>query len=328
MQGDELTTAVFFAGSGIALVIAAVNQAGWKHRVLIWGLLGFGVLFCFVGLFLPIILEKSPTAASVAVGIATAPSSWFTAIFSIAVLMVVSKGSKKPPITLPIASQSNSAATAELERKVDLLGSFVSGQLAPIRAQLNSIDTKIAIDMPNASTVAEAFTNLHDSVHAKVKRIEDQVQRFSSSVSRDSLDLKHLLYLAILHSSYMALDYLLSIAPASNAEAETELNATDYKTNSDFLREVASTFSGTNRYSDYLNIMAHSEAQADERLRALPREQWPEGENPVEVRRYLIAAFQRRSVSEYIQRQFIKVKHDIRDNRHQYVTRYEERDTN
>jgi hypothetical protein len=326
MQGDELTTAVFFAGSGIALVIAAVNQAGWKHRVLIWGLLGSGVLFCLVGLFLPIILRLSPTAASVAVGMATAPSSWFTVIFSIAVLIVVSKNPTKTPIKLPITSQPNATAMAELERKVDLLDSFVSEHLAQIRMKLNSIDERIAIDMPNATTVAEAFTNLHDSVHAKVKRISEQIQGYSERLGRDNLDLQHTLYSAILSSTEQSLLYLISIAPRIDANEDGELAPEAFKINADYLAAVANELSGSQRFSDFRNVMIDAEGSADERLKVLPRDQWPEHLNHIDTQKYFRAAFQRRRVVEFLERQLKGVRDSIRLGRGRLVEQYEQRE--
>ncbi len=51
MSGDDLTIVLFFVGLAITFVVAAMSQAGWKHKVLIVSLFIVAGLCFLIGIF-------------------------------------------------------------------------------------------------------------------------------------------------------------------------------------------------------------------------------------------------------------------------------------
>jgi hypothetical protein len=81
MSGDELTIRLFFFGLMVTLVVAGVQQAGWKHRTVVWVLLGLGLLGGIFGIEWGPISTNFPGLKPYVSSIAGSPVSWFSLIF-------------------------------------------------------------------------------------------------------------------------------------------------------------------------------------------------------------------------------------------------------
>jgi hypothetical protein len=105
-----------------------------------------------------------------------------------------------------------------------------------------------------------------------------------------------------------------------------QLQQEEFEATSKFIEASFGLLSGTHRQSGLRNILQNSESEADRLLEERPHDQWPASINPVELRRYFIAAIQRRRMISYFERQLDEVRMEMRNMRSQLVERYQLRD--
>lgn len=324
---DDFGAITFLLGLAIPFGWDAVTETGWRK----WGAGALAAVFTLAAFLWGPLKAALPAVADFVTRAAGQPSSWIM-LFLFAAAVVIFTGPRFQPkrigeaseLSRPLEARLNEIEEARRETDQCLLNARqeLSNDVAK---NLADIRKKIAIDVPNATTIAEAFRNLDDAVHAKVARISEQTQRFSDRLNRDNLDLLHLLYFALLQATERTLAHLVLIAPVRRGSEATELNVEALEANRKYLEEVASTLSGTYRHSDFRNIAMNAETEADSRLNELPREQWPTDLNPIDHRRYLIAAIQSTWTEAYILRQLQDVRNKIGLDRSRMLERYEER---
>src|SRR5947207_439961 len=73
---------------GLTLVVTGVLAAGWRHKTLIWGLIGSGVLVAILGLASPLLARSWPWMANQFSNMGASPSAWFTLFMFIVALVV------------------------------------------------------------------------------------------------------------------------------------------------------------------------------------------------------------------------------------------------
>jgi uncharacterized protein YdcH (DUF465 family) len=293
---------------------------------LIWGLLVIGVLFCLLGAFWVFLKDVSPTFTEFATGIATNPVSWFAilAVSVCAALLIQVKSTRLIPVR-GHAEGDNNKEVQLLEQKITDLTYFHRGMIDSLNSELASIKKQISVDFPNASTVADAFKSLDDAIKSKVKRIEEGNTVLLARLKADNLDLKHLLYFALLQATEQLLAYLVATAPKKVKEASV-LTDEFYERNTEFLKHVSMKLSGTHRESSYRNIMASGEAEADRLLKDIPADQWPGSGHPVDIRRYCIAAHQVKLLFDYLEFELREVREQLRNSRSTLSDRITARD--
>jgi len=47
--GDDLAVFGILFTSGLAITMTGIALGGWRHKALVWGLIGFGVFVCLLG---------------------------------------------------------------------------------------------------------------------------------------------------------------------------------------------------------------------------------------------------------------------------------------
>jgi hypothetical protein len=89
MVEDNLTIPLFLIGTSVALVTAGIHQAGWRHRLLIYGLFASAGILFFIDIFWHWLKSYSPTVATTAISdIAANSVAWFVVImFGLAVVL-------------------------------------------------------------------------------------------------------------------------------------------------------------------------------------------------------------------------------------------------
>ncbi|MDB5740242.1 MAG: hypothetical protein JWP16_1282 [Alphaproteobacteria bacterium] len=336
----EIGTLSLWIGVGVALIVGGIQVAGWRHRGLIIGLIVAGA-FCIIGaIAIPPMSESLPSLARF-MTVAASSGPWISVLMFAAALVVFSKP-KAPTIdgvqsNLQYEALKNALAATngrldtwvnELCQRIENSSSYRENQFQITQSNIAELSRMVAIDMPNASTIAEAFKNLDDAVHSKVNRISEQTQGYFERLKAADLDLKHVLYFSALVATEGTLEHLVSISPKHDdaSDENEELNAKCWERNSEFLREVASALSGTYRYSEYQSQMDHAVNDTDRRLGILPPENWPPDVNPVDLRKYFISALQRRNVVAYLHYQLRELRQNIRSSRQHLIERYSERD--
>ena len=214
----------------------------------------------------------------------------------------------------------------ELCNRIQQSSDYREKQDKVIFEAIEKIKSQIAIDLPNASTLADAFRNLDQAVHSQILRISEQIQGYSDRLNRDNLSLQHLLYFAMQLSAENTLVYLLSRAPVIGEHEQLDLTEDAHQKNQNFLDVVSSGLSGTQRQSDFRHLLYEGEAESDRRLRELPNNQWTtEGVNPIVLRQYFIAGLTRRRVVYYLEKELAELQEKIRQARSTMFEQYDQR---
>lgn len=323
---DNFGAITFLLGLAIPFGWEAVTEAGWRR----YGAAALAAIFTLAAIAWAPFKSLAPSLSGAITHAASQPESWLMLfLFASAIIIFTGpqfKKSRSPKVAhleFPSNLEGRISGIEEAQAETDRQLQSIRGEFS---ADLSSIKKQIAIEFPNSSNVAEAFKNLDDAVHAKVKRISEQIQGYSDRLNRDNLDLLHTLYSAILYSTELSLLHLISIAPQSDGDENADLTPEAFEKNSDYLAEVSNGLSGTQRLSDFRNVMANAESSADERLKALPRDQWPEDLNYIVTQKYFRVALQRRSVVAFLERQLNGVRESSRNSRYRLVEQYEDRD--
>lgn len=88
VSGDDLAISLFFIGTALAFVIAALSIAGWRHKAIIGALLVSAALCFAVGVGWAIIKDISPAFTNFAAKITDHPASWFSVVILFVALLV------------------------------------------------------------------------------------------------------------------------------------------------------------------------------------------------------------------------------------------------
>jgi hypothetical protein len=80
MSGDNLTIVLFLIGTAVSLAAAAISAAGWRHPLLIRGLLALAAIVAGTGIAWPFLGYLSPRLSVFLSEIATSPVAWFVII--------------------------------------------------------------------------------------------------------------------------------------------------------------------------------------------------------------------------------------------------------
>jgi hypothetical protein len=96
MQGDDLTIFLFLIGTAVSVGLAAMSQAGWKHRTLISTMFGSAALLALAGIGWPWLKDISPGVTAVVSQVATNPVAWFVVILSSAMASVLRPAKVRP----------------------------------------------------------------------------------------------------------------------------------------------------------------------------------------------------------------------------------------
>jgi hypothetical protein len=341
MQGDTLTTALFFAGSGIALVIAAVNQAGWKHRLIISGLLGFGIVFCAIGLLWPFITHLSPTFTGLVVSIATTPSSWFTLVMFCAAAILLAPQKREPVASLPLSKidSLNAEKLSALQKEIDLTNKKLSAwadQLGERIAdgvdanQKNELTALIgAVQQLLIGRIEKAELGIAEqTTKARMAsdNISEKIQGYLTMLRADDLDLKHIIYFGILEATLAYLEGLVEEAPKREiplaADVSDGARKEMYSLHQGFVQKALNHLDG-DRYSRAYGVISNAENEAEEHVRAI---ECPPHINLLDMRRYEIAISQTMRMLAFLEFERRDITEKIRMNRSRLMERYETRE--
>src|ERR1700674_3737860 len=78
IAGDDLTVVLFFIGLAATFAVAAMSQAGWKHRAFIIILFSIAVFFMASGISWPWLKDLSPELREIAIQVTSNPVSWLS----------------------------------------------------------------------------------------------------------------------------------------------------------------------------------------------------------------------------------------------------------
>jgi len=161
-------------------------------------------------------------------------------------------------------------------------------------AAIANIQGQIAIDLPNASTVAEAFRNLDEAVHLKVERVHDEVKRLREELRSDDMDLIFLLNFAVDSVSIRFLDRIISENPLSRVKNVAQYDDPKERERDRLLLEkYVRDVLGWLRPNTHIGMMAtdvakEGESEVDSNLNNDPPDARPANVDPIVLRRFII----------------------------------------
>jgi hypothetical protein len=159
---------------------------------------------------------------------------------------------------------------ARLEQRIDLLQQFQTQKIDRLAETVAGIQNQIAIDLPNASTVVEAFRNLDDATELKIRQISQEIQRYSEKLQTLNLDTLNLLTFATDQATLAVLEQ--QIADGNRLEIPLGPDVQLVRRNQrfgdveEYVRDVQSAYYNTHRGLTVANIIYNAEGEVDRQL--------------------------------------------------------------
>jgi hypothetical protein len=179
----------------------------------------------------------------------------------------------------------------------------LQGELEALATKVSDIQGQIAIDWPNASTIAGAFRNLDDATHLKVDRIREEVTRSTDKVQTNFNETLHLLYWAADRVSAGIIARLLDEQPP----AELLVPPDDQKARALTMDSISSWVSRVDSLSSEIafgfEIRRHMEMarhRGEIKVRELPPDKRPLNLDVLAFHDYYVAVFQCEEIAGYL----------------------------
>jgi hypothetical protein len=288
MHGDTLTAAIFFASSGIALAIAAVNQAGWKHRIVIWGLLGSGALFFAIGIAWPWLDAISPALTAAVEGVALNPASWFTLLMFIAAMVIFSRPKNRDALFGTIRTEKDAGTSSAQEQAFRAALQATNGRLDAWAATLTEkIEEKYKTSIEvitDTNVQAEAafklkLQSVEEDHAAKFRQISQEMNSFSETIKWLERDAAKLVFFAVDLVTLSVLEDQIAIGsrleiplgPDIELDVRNERSVDVMK----FIQDVQTAYGNSHRGMQVRNVISNAEHEAEIQLRELPLDQRP-----------------------------------------------------
>jgi hypothetical protein len=342
-------------GAGVALATTGILVAGWRHKLLIWALVGGGGAIVLVAL--GSLLPAAPSWLSKGFSEAATPSAWFSlGVFVVAMVIFypLMKLSSRQPLDMPlgryrdlkahlssfessilerlkaverIAKETSSTTlrteigelNTTLSSRIDLMDESIKTASERLGEDIIEIYRQIRVDAPNASTVHEAFKNLDDAVEIKISRLNEETQRFSDRVLWLDNDARSLLMFASDIATLEVLKKLAADGRSINIPTGPEDGAAERDTGcaaaQDYVNRVRVTFGDTYRGMFINNVLQHAEIDALGALRQMTAGERPSHIDLLDYREIMIAEAQRAQLVLFLESQCDKMREDIRAQR-------------
>ena len=307
-------TAAIFAG------YEAVKAEGWQ-RWLFWTVTGS---FALIALSWNFISGLYAPATNFITSIATNPETWVV-LFALAMLVVYA--STKDRATIEKREKSSAGANnaeVDIERilrnEIGAIKSQAEHALAAhcalqnsdsaetrlsietleeaageFQANIEDIQRQIKIDMPNASTVCEAFLNLDQATDQRIRRIEGSVDNAKTLINSAHMEFVHLLCFGINVTTRGTLRVILQEKPAFNKLAPP----IEDKERDDLIMEMRKWLQDIDEIA-YLAAhgveisLARKMAAQDAAsvIRRMPEAEWPQGLPQLAFHDFFVVAHQ------------------------------------
>jgi hypothetical protein len=198
----------------------------------------------------------------------------------------------------PQVSDNNGFLLQENAAQPILLQDLARDLRAEIRVVTDAIagvQQQIAIDLPNASTVAEAFRNLDDAVHIKVNRIDDEVAAIKSKNGAINWDLLRLLDWALNRASATVIKMLVSECPTINeleCPQEEHIRSQQIDDAQAWIGRVVTHVQSSSFRFDILDSISNAKIDGEVTVKQLQPDQRPQDIDPYVFRDFFVVARQ------------------------------------
>jgi hypothetical protein len=297
---------LLFVSAAIVAAYEAVKAERWQ-RVIFWVVAG---IFAAVALGWQWLAGLYAPATEFVGAIATNDETWVLLFVVVMVAIAASARSGPAKSRVSIDPYIEARLTGlddglksiwetlnPLKKEVSDLNTVLSlliKERGPINDAIADIQGQIAIDLPNASTVAEAFRNLDEAVHLKMGRVDEEVKSLREKLHNADLDLIFLLNFAVDSVSIRFLDRIISENPLSRVKNVARYDDPKERENDRLLLEkYVRDVLGWLRPNTHIGMMAadvakEGESEVDSNLNNDPPDARPANVDPIVLRRFMI----------------------------------------
>ena len=299
----DLGALSLWLGVGVALIVGGVQVAGWRHRLVIGGLIVAGSACILAALTFPLFANGWPLISGFMSRAAASPSSWVSLLLFIAALVLFSK-----PTT---AMDVPSGMDAKVSQTFETMDEYFEGRLKAVGENLGKIwtslnafketleimDKRTCVPQNLGDTVTEAFESVQGALQSQLARMRDETNGFRGKLNSANMDLIHLLDFSINQATVAFLDDLIERGPKFLPETADQLapeeRATRYGETIQYIDFVRASIGGTNRGMSYRGALEVATSVVDNKISAMPRDSFPPDVDLTFYRNFAIASLQR-----------------------------------
>lgn len=311
---------LFFGTAAIFAAYEAVKAAAWQ-RWLFWGLTA---TFAVIAFFWSAISGLYAPATNILAAVGTNTETWVV-LFALVMLAAYASGKEKPKKPAPknhnarevipatelqpelrneiAAAESradqalarHAASNARDKSEVSNAIAGIEDRVGKLEIALAEIRPQIAVDLPNATTVVQAFENLDEAVHHQVRRVEQEAERINETARRADQDTLFLLDWAAGRASANVVAELARSQPKfdkANPPQDEDERGAAFREIGDWLSTVSSGIGDVNYNAEIERVLRNSRHEGEALARQVPPELRPSNVDPLVFADFFALAYQ------------------------------------
>jgi len=274
---------------GVTLIIGAVQVAGWRHRLVIGGLIVVGSACILAALTFPLLAYYWPAISGFMSRAAASPSSWVSLLLFIAALILFSK-----PKAMPTA-QSGEQTTLESTTKarLSIMESNVGKILERETTHISTPELRKALEAQIVE-VQNSLARESKVREASINSVAQTAYKIGEKFHAVDLDLIFALNFAVDNVSIRVLNYILSESPLNGAKNVAEYdNPAERETRrrlfESYIRNVLGWLGPSLRAQEAAEVVKNAENEMENILMQTPPNQRPVNVDPLVLRQYTIS---------------------------------------
>lgn len=337
----------WLGAAGIALLIGGFQQAGWKHRTLIYGLLGAGALCLVTAAGWPLVEVLAPWLAGFLASAAT-PTTWVVLGLLIVAYVLIGpqfRAIETRPVTRPNLRTAHLQGlprgpcddkledlddrASRLEGRVTALSAWTmfDPNVGPpigtpeLRQQLEAQIRAVAAKTDEAMGGLAALTTMFSDIKTELETTRLDHARLSTQVAIDHQDMISVLEFGAKQTTAVLLAALLADAPALPLSSDdiTEISESEI---TQYLENAKATLADSERSERLRSLLEGAVESAEFTLERYADADWPKGVSPVVVGKRLILWLQLSQTVEYVKTEKRRAEGRVGEMRAHLVTRY------
>jgi hypothetical protein len=333
-SGDDLTNFWGLIGFGTALgAIGFTLSHRWYRRAFF----ASAILFSASGLFWGETKRALPAVAPVLSRLTSNPSNWFLILVLLIAalwlhqyqreLMVAVAKAAAPPKLSPDAGQEKELKYfhTRFEQLDNVVLKSIWERINELRQSVQEVEKKTTFPPNLGDNFTEAVQAIEGALQSQLARVRDQISGYSAKINEANLDLIHLLDFTVNQATIAFLDNLIEqgpkIPPESLSQIEPENWASTLEETEKYLNTVQTSIAGTMRGGMFNQMLFDAAAHVENSLSGKARYKWPQDIDPIFLRKYLIARYQRMRTQAFLHGEKREVEERVRVARNNLLSR-------
>lgn len=175
---DTTQITLFFLGSAVAVTVAAITIAGWKHKLLIWGLLLFAIILAALAFTWQQIAAQMPSLFNILTYLASPQTASFLAIMACIFTVVYARRRAAQIADV----EDGSPPSLSLEQVNGMISQALSAQIATIKDDVTALRDQSKSLMTEFQQVNEIVSDLLAKDRAEYVR--EQIKKIDSDTAK------------------------------------------------------------------------------------------------------------------------------------------------